>query len=119
MIDNPGKQVNHARKRRAQDRGRQAGRVAVEREQDDRRRIRRPDRQPRDSTQQDEQRGEERDVTAGDGDDVVRARLLEASLIVLIEAASIADQNRRHDASRPRVPSANGIRRCGANVRAH
>ena len=119
MIDNPGKQVNAARKRRAQDRGSQTGRVAVEREQDDRRRIRRPDRQPRDSTQDDEHRGEQRDVAAGDGDDVIRSRLLKASLIVLIEAASIADQNRRHDARRLRVPPADGVRRCGANVRAH
>ena len=48
--------------------------------------------------------GENRDVAAGDGDDVIRPGFLERPLDFVIESGAIADQNRRHDRSGARAP---------------
>ena len=65
------------------------------------------------------QAGENRDVAAGDRDHVIRARLLQPPLHVVVEAGAIADDDGRDDGGRLRAPAADGARRSrGARRRA-
>jgi len=77
VIHRTRREVDDTGERGAQDRWRQARRVAVERKKQDRRGGRGARRQPRGAAAKDEQRGEQRDVAAGDRDDVVRSGFLE------------------------------------------
>ena len=74
--------------------------------------------QPRGAAGEHEQRGEQRDVAARDRDDVIGARLLQPALVLGVEPAAIADQNRRHHAGGPRAPPADGAARRRADPRA-
>jgi hypothetical protein len=109
MIDEAREQINDAGQRRAQHRWRQARGIPVEGEHRDRRRVRGSQRQTPGAAEEHEHRGQKRDVPAGYRDDVIRPRLLQPPLIVLIQTAAIANQDRRHDASRPDTPATDSI----------
>ena len=106
MVGLPRQQVDDRHHRRPNDRRAPAddGRVGDQRAH--RHHAAGPVARPGQAQPPEQQAREDRDVAAGDGDDVVGAGLLQPPLHVLVEAGAIADQNRGDDGGRLRVAPA-------------
>ena len=98
MVENPRTQVDRGRGNRAGHRRASPRKRAVEDEQDDRRRRRQPRWQAQHPRRAKEQHREDGDVAARNRNDVIRARLLQAPLVLLGQPRAVADQDRGGDA---------------------
>ncbi len=105
VIEHAAREVDDRRGHRAGDRRATARDDAVEEERRDDERRRHPPRQAGQTRGAKQQHRENRDVSAGDGDDVIGAGFLEAPLILLGQARAVADEDGRGDTARWTAPA--------------
>ena len=103
LIDDAQREVDRRHHRRAHHRRPAAGDVGVRRQQHDGGAGRPAAANANRPQHAQHQAGEDRDVAAGDGDDVIRAGFLQPLLDQRVERAAVADQDRDGDRRRLRV----------------
>ena len=107
LIERPRAEVDDRHQRRAIDRRAAADqtRVRAGAPRSPRASPSRPS-QPASRNSAEQQAGEDRDVAARDRDHVIRARLLQPALHLVVQPGAIADDDGRDDRGRPRAPAA-------------
>ena len=118
MICGARAEIYDRHQRRAIDRCAVTHKRGVSGKRDDRRDHRRPAEPARQPEPAEQEPRENRNVAAGNGDDVVRPGFLQPALHVGVQPRAIADDDRRDDRTRLRAPAPHVFRDRAAGVRA-
>ena len=119
QVQDAGGKIHDRHERRAVDRRAAADKIGVRQQRGDRGGHRQPAERAGDSKAEKREARKDGNVAAGDRDDVIRPRFLEAPLELIIEAGPVSDHDRPDNRRRPGAPSSDGgiDRRAGERPR--